>query len=88
MIWTSARALYARALAIHEARQGPDHPDTARSLNHLAGVLADQGDLETARTLTKRALAIREAHLGPDHPDTAQSREQLAAVVAAVGDNG
>ncbi len=59
-------------------------PDTAQSLNNLATVLADQGDLQRARPLYERALRIREARLGVDHPDTVRSRERLAAVVAAL----
>jgi predicted nicotinamide N-methyase len=57
-------------LAIREARQGPNHPDTATSLSTRAGLLCDQGGLEGARTLN-------------DHPDTVRGRENLAAVVAA-----
>jgi hypothetical protein len=59
-----------------------NEPDTARSLNNLAGVLRDQGDLDGARPLYERARAIREVRLGADHPDTVRSRERLAAVVA------
>jgi hypothetical protein len=44
---------------------GLGHPDTSTSLNNLAIVLRDQGDLEGARALHERALAIREARLGP-----------------------
>jgi hypothetical protein len=33
-----AEPLYRRALAIQEKALGPDYPDTAISLNHLAGV--------------------------------------------------
>jgi hypothetical protein len=76
-----ARRLHERALAIYEARLGAEHPDTATSLNNLALVLRDQGDLDGARPLHERALAIREARLGPDHPETAKSRRNLAAVV-------
>ena len=46
----------------------PNHPGTAGSLNNLATVLSDQGDLDTARTLLERALAILNTHLGSDHP--------------------
>jgi hypothetical protein len=63
---------------------GAEHPHTADSLSNLAGVLADQGDLDTARALHERALAIYEARLGADHPGTVRSRQQLAAVVAAL----
>jgi hypothetical protein len=31
-------------LAIREKALGPDHPDTAMSLNNLASLLRDQGD--------------------------------------------
>jgi len=34
----AARDAFARALAIREARLGPDHPDTLNSMNHLAVV--------------------------------------------------
>ena len=79
---TGARRLHERALAIYEARLGPDHPHTATSLNDLAVVLRDQGDLAGARGLHERALAIYEARLGRDHPDTQRGRRNLAAVVA------
>jgi tetratricopeptide (TPR) repeat protein len=36
----AARTLYKRALAIYEARLGPDHPDTTRSREQLAAVVA------------------------------------------------
>lgn len=35
-----ARPLYERALTIREARLEPDHPDTARSRERLAAVVA------------------------------------------------
>ncbi len=65
----------------YKARLGPNHPRTAQSLNNLATVLRDQGDLDGARTLHQRALSIEETRLGPDHPDTVRSRGWLAAVV-------
>ncbi len=84
--YADAQPLFKRALAIREARLGPDHPDTATSLNNLANVLHGQGDLQGARILHQRALAIREARLGPDHPDTATSLNNLALVLHAQGD--
>lgn len=36
-----ARALLERALAIREARPGPDHPDTVRSHERLAAVVTE-----------------------------------------------
>jgi tetratricopeptide (TPR) repeat protein len=76
-----ARGLSERALAIHEAHLGADHPTTATSLHNLADILHAQGDLDTARTLHERALAIHEAHWGPNHRDTAHSLHGLAFVL-------
>jgi tetratricopeptide (TPR) repeat protein len=81
-----ARPLYERALALREKALGPDHPATALSLNNLALLLQDQGDLAGARALHERALAIREKALGPDHPDTAESLNNLALLLQAEGD--
>jgi tetratricopeptide (TPR) repeat protein len=81
-----AKALHKRRLAICEARLGPDHPGTAHSLNSLAAVLADQGDLDHARTLYERALTIYEASLGPDHSTTVLSLTNLGRVLRAQGD--
>jgi tetratricopeptide (TPR) repeat protein len=81
-----ARPLYERALAINEKVLGPEHPQTALSLNNLAHLLQDQGDLDGARALHERALAIREKTLGPDHPDTAESLNNLALLLQDQGD--
>jgi tetratricopeptide (TPR) repeat protein len=80
-----ATLLLERALAIREARLGPDHPATAQSLNSLAAVLRGCNDLTGARTQLERALAIQEAHFGPDHPETAQILNNLATVLRAQG---
>ncbi|HEY2958092.1 MAG TPA: FxSxx-COOH system tetratricopeptide repeat protein [Actinomycetota bacterium] len=75
-----------RAVQIAQARLGADDLITARSLNGLANVLHDRGDLAGARPLYERALAIRETHLGPDHPSTARSLDNLARVLRDQGD--
>ncbi|NJK81964.1 MAG: tetratricopeptide repeat protein, partial [Chloroflexaceae bacterium] len=41
--YAAARPLSERALAIKEQVLGPTHPDTALSLNNLAGLLRAQG---------------------------------------------
>ena len=84
--YPQARPLFERALAIREKVLGPEHPDTATSLNNLAVLLQDQGDLAGARPLYERALAIREKALGPEHPDTATSLNNLARLLQAQGD--
>jgi tetratricopeptide (TPR) repeat protein len=81
-----ARQLLERALAIREARLGPDHLEVAQSLNDLGSVLRELGELATARTHLERALAIREAQLGPDHPDVADSVANLGLVLGNQGE--
>jgi tetratricopeptide (TPR) repeat protein len=76
--YASARPLLDRALTIREKVLGPTDPDTAHSLNDLAVLLQQQGDLAGARPLYERALDIREKILGPEHPDTAESLNNLA----------
>ena len=75
-------SLSERGLRLVEGSLGHDHPDAARSLDYLAGIVAAQGNLDGARGLHERALAIHEARLGADHPDTVRSRQDIAAVVA------
>jgi tetratricopeptide (TPR) repeat protein len=84
--YSEARIYSERALAIREQVLGPEHPDTALSLNNLAGLLRAQGDYAAARPLSERALAIWEQVLGPDHPHTATSLNNLAGLLRAQGD--
>ncbi|MCT0223761.1 CHAT domain-containing protein [Synechococcus sp. CS-1328] len=65
-------------MAIREKTLGPDHPETANSLNNLAELYDNQGNYAKAEPLYIRALAINEKALGPDHPGTAQSLSNLA----------
>ena len=83
---SQAAQLFRDAVAIREKTLGPEHSDTATSLNNLADVLRDQGDFAGARPLHERALAIRERALGPEHPDTATSLNNLATLLKAEGD--
>jgi tetratricopeptide (TPR) repeat protein len=84
--FTQARVIFERVLAIREQALGPDHPDTATSLNNLAGLLDTTGDYDAARPLYERALAISEQALGPDHPNTATSLNNLAYLLVTTGD--
>jgi tetratricopeptide (TPR) repeat protein len=76
----------AEGLAIREKVLGPEHPDTATSLNGVAGLLQAEGHLAGSRPLLERALAIREKVLGPEHPDTARSLSGLALLLKGQGD--
>ena len=81
-----AEPFYRRALAIREKALGPEHPDTATSLNNLAGLLHAEGDFAAADPLYRRALVIRETVQGPEHPLTAASLNNLAAILRDQGD--
>ena len=60
---------------------GPDHPDTARSLNNLALLYVSQGAYAKAEPLFLRALAIMEKALGPDRPNIAFSLNNLYTAI-------
>ena len=72
------RAALPAALAIREKVLGPEHPDTAITLNNLAILYRNQGKYEEAEPLFQRALAIKEKALGPEHPATARTLNNLA----------
>jgi tetratricopeptide (TPR) repeat protein len=84
--FAEARALHERALAIREARLGPDHPDTAQSHVGLGIVLAEQGKLDSSRAHLERALGIFETRLGVEHPNIVTGLSNLAGVLYAQGD--
>ena len=65
---------------------GPRDFAWSTSLNNLASLLQEQGDLAAARPLFERALAICEKALGPEHPDTAMSLNNLAMLLNDHGD--
>ena len=69
-----------------EKNDGPDHPETADSLNDLAFLYNSMGDQAKALPLYQRALKIREKALGPDHPYTAISLNNLAEAYRENGD--
>jgi tetratricopeptide (TPR) repeat protein len=84
--YAQARPLFEHALAIREKTLGPEHVDTAASLNNLAVLLMAQGNLAGARPLYERLLTIAEKVLGPEHPNTATSLNNLAGLLRAQGD--
>jgi tetratricopeptide (TPR) repeat protein len=83
--YAEAEPLLKRALAIREQGLRAMHPDTANSLNNLAGLYRAQGKYGQAEPLYQRALAIREQQLGPEHPDTAHSLNNLAVLYDVQG---
>jgi CHAT domain-containing protein/lipopolysaccharide biosynthesis regulator YciM len=73
-------------LKAREEWLGSEHPDTAESLNILAGLYDNMGDYAKAEPLYQRALRIEEKALGPEHPDTARSLNNLALLYHDMGD--
>ena len=84
--YAKAEPLLQRALKIREKALGPEHPDTATSLNNLAALYRDMGDYAKAEPLYQRALKICEKALGPEHVDTANSVHNLAVLYRDMGD--
>jgi tetratricopeptide (TPR) repeat protein len=84
--YAGARPYYERNLAIRKKLHGPDHLQTATSLNNLALLLQLQGDYDEALPLLQRAIAIQEKQLGPDHPEMGTSLNNLAALLQARGE--
>ena len=80
-----ALPLYQRALKIREKALGPEHPDTAASLNNLAALYWAMAAYDQALPLYQRALKIREKALGPEHPDTSVSLNNLAMLYHSHG---
>jgi tetratricopeptide (TPR) repeat protein len=84
--YSQAAALFREALAISENTLGPEHPDTAKSLNNLALLLKGQGDYAGARPLYERAVRMTEKALGPEHLATATSLNNLGSLLKDQGD--
>lgn len=63
-----------------------EHPELVHSLNNLAALLLQQGNLAGARKHLEGALAICSAKLRPDHPDTALTLKHLGDVYYLQGD--
>ena len=54
-----AESLYQRALAIYEMALGPDHPQTAKTLENYAALLRNARRATEAEKLEARAKVIR-----------------------------
>jgi tetratricopeptide (TPR) repeat protein len=83
--YEESEPLYRRALEIRETVLGANDPDTADTLNGLAGLYYYQGKYEESEPLYERALKIYENALGSEHPITALSVNNLAELYASQG---
>ena len=85
-LWDRAEPLLEEALKIREEELGPNDPETAESLLHLAFYRHNRAEYDRAEPLYRRALAIREANAaGPSDPDVARALLQLGWMLADEG---
>jgi tetratricopeptide (TPR) repeat protein len=75
--YQEAEPLLTQAVAIREQTLGPEPPEVATSLNHLAELYRVQAKYEQAEPLYLRALTIRENNLEPASHDLATSLNNL-----------
>ncbi|MEA3275412.1 MAG: tetratricopeptide repeat protein, partial [Pseudomonadota bacterium] len=80
-----ALELAEQALAIRRELFGGRHPDTARSLNNVAGYTSKLGNSERALELAEQALGIRRELFGNQHPAIAISLCSTAAYLRDLG---
>jgi hypothetical protein len=67
-----------QAMEISKTNVGEDHPDTLRSIGHLAGTYLNQGRWEEAEQLGLQLMTTCKTKLGEDHRDTLAIMANLA----------
>jgi len=72
-----SKALLTRAVSINDVECLKDERKLA-TLEELAGVLAEQGEIEEARRMYESILPKLEAHYGPNHPNVGAIRANMA----------
>jgi tetratricopeptide (TPR) repeat protein len=70
-----------RAIAILEARLGPEHPDLGNGLVNLSNVLRRAHRPDEALAAVERARTIYESTLPGDHPSLARAAETEARIL-------
>lgn len=83
--YASSEKHFRRALIASERDAGPDAQITLSSLENLAFLLRERGDLEGAEPFHQRSLETRERILGPEHPRTLNSVNNLGLLLKAKG---
>ena len=67
---------------------GADHPETATSLNNLAGLYRAQGLYVVAAPMVMEAVEIMERVLGAEHPNTKIMHENYEVLLAEMKEKG
>jgi Tetratricopeptide repeat len=83
-----AEPLYRRALSIDEKSFGPEHPDVARDLSNLAGLLKATNRLGEAEPLMRQVLRILAEfgqRTGHEHPHFRAAINNYSGLLAAMG---
>ena len=81
-----ASTLLEEAVAAHEAKQGPDHPETLDALNNRALNLMHAGRLDDAAALIEELLRRARRRYGDTHPKVAEWVGSLANAQRGLGD--
>jgi tetratricopeptide (TPR) repeat protein/CHAT domain-containing protein len=78
--YDDAMQIATTVLNVRQRVLGPEHRETATSLNNLAAVYDRKGNNAEAESLYRQALKIYQKSLGEDHPDIVTSLNNLAVL--------
>ncbi len=79
-----AMPILKKARATLAAGLGPDHPDTLRSMFHLAQAYGWAGEHERSVALFEETAGLQRTRLGADHPETLRTLLNLATAYPIV----
>jgi serine/threonine protein kinase len=85
-LYRDAELQLERALDLRRRVLGERHPDTLMSMNNLASLYMNQGELARAKPLFTELLDARRRVLGEEHPDTARTMNNLAMLYEYQGE--
>jgi tetratricopeptide (TPR) repeat protein len=83
--YAEAKQLLERSLAIRETLLGPEHPQVAISLNHLALLCEAQADYAGAKQFYPQILTIRRKMMGRNNPKVLLTEAYYAALLRKMG---
>lgn len=84
-LYPNALILLQRAYSINDSLLGSRSPETAKSINDLAGINFAMGDYGPAIEKFNKAIAIRKNIYGEESLETAESKNDLAMVLREEG---
>lgn len=84
-LFERAREPMEQALAIRRELLGPEHPETLRAANAMAGLLVSLDDPDAAEALWRATLASQRKVLGDTHPDTLMSMNNMGFLLRQQG---